>query len=185
MTGKVLWTTVIVIAWVFGLKLYGLHALIFAWMFASSLWLVDVALGSYIAKRFTITASKLGRDGLVSKLLLWFLTGAFVGFVWVMAYFADNDAATKWASVISRCVIGFYSMTELISLVENMQVITSGRVKTFLMAFGKILGIAYDYAEIKLQKKIEDVTGIKIELKQPIAEVTTTTAVTTQVKTKI
>lgn len=123
---------VFIIAWVIGVELFWLWFAISMFCWLMFLSLIDTMLWYYIAHQKKIVSSRIGADGLMKKVIWIFLLAWAIWFLGNMWYVTDSETLK---GVLSWCVIIFIMfrvLFELISLIENLAIISSEQEKTTL-----------------------------------------------------
>jgi hypothetical protein len=143
------------ILWV---QLYWLEFSISAFALLFFLSLIDTWLWFYIAHKKGLVSSRIWSDWLFKKCIWLFLVSGGIFFMWNMWYVVDNNTLTAWLSILTMIMIAYRIIFELISLVENMAIISSTEEQKTLKRIVVILLKIVWIGQSQIEKKIERYT---------------------------
>jgi hypothetical protein len=101
--------------------------------------IVDITLGYYIARTHKVVSSRIGADGMLKKAIWIILVAGGIFFLGNMSHVVGHDTITIVLSVLTMIFVGYRVLFEVISLVENLALISSAQEKTTLAWISKIL----------------------------------------------
>jgi hypothetical protein len=100
---------------------------------------VDITLGYYIARTHKVVSSRIGADGMLKKAIWIILVAGGIFFLGNMAHVVGHDTITIVLSVLTMIFVMYRVLFEVVSLVENLALISSTQEKTTLAWISKIL----------------------------------------------
>lgn len=141
--------------WFLWLTLYWLHFDVIAFILLLFLSIIDTTLWFYLAHSKGIVSSRIWSDGLFKKCIRLFLVSWGIFFLANMAYVNDNNTVTIFLSAWVIILIMYRIIFEIISLVENLAIISSQEERATLTWISNILIKIVWIWQKKLDEKIE------------------------------
>jgi hypothetical protein len=86
-----------------------------------------------------VVSSRIGTDGMLKKAIWIVLVSGGIFFLGNMSNVIGNDTITIVLSVLTMIFVGYRVLFEIVSLVENLALISSNQEKTTLAWISKIL----------------------------------------------
>jgi hypothetical protein len=158
---KWFWVTTYILFSMFWFEYYGVATLILMYILGVWISFTDLVLGYYVSHRKGIITSRIFNDWVVEKLTKWMQVGIAIAIIGNFIYMSHNDIMDDILAMIAFWLIFIVSYGENISVVENLILVSTGPNQKVLKFIARIMGIWYDYVERKIDKKIEEVTGVK------------------------
>lgn len=146
------------IAWFIGVELFGLQFAISAFLLTMFLSIIDTMIGLYIARTKQIVSSRIWADGLFKKVVRLFLIAGAILFMGNMSYVVQNHTVTAFMSIWVMFLIAFRIIFEVVSLVENIAIISSTEEKKSLDWIDKTLLKIVWIGQSQIEEKIKRYT---------------------------
>ena len=140
------------------LKLYGLEFAISAFVLVMFLSIIDTMVWLYIARSKKIVSSRIWADWLFKKVVWLFLIAGSILFMGNMSHVVDNNSVTIAMSAWVMFLIAFRMLFEVVSLVENLAIISTTEERKSLDWIARILLKIVWIGQSQIEKKIERYT---------------------------
>lgn len=146
---------VFIIASVIWVELYWLYFAISMFCLMMFLSLVDTMLWYYIAHTKQIVSSRIGADGMMKKAIWIVLIGGGIFFLGNMSYVVESIYLAGVLSWFIMIFITFRVIFEVVSLVENIAVISTSEEQTSLKWISNTLMRIVWIGQKQIAKKID------------------------------
>lgn len=146
------------VAWFIGVELFWLQFAISAFVLVMFLSIIDTMIGLYIARTKQIVSSRIWADGLFKKVVRLFLIAGAILFMGNMSYVVQNHTVTAFMSIWVMFLIAFRIIFEVVSLVENIAIISSTEEKKSLEWTANILLKIVWIGQSQIEEKIKRYT---------------------------
>jgi len=141
--------------WLIGLTLYGLEFAVSAFIFVMFLSIVDTAIWLYLSRTKRVVSSRIWADWLFKKVVWLFLIAWGIAFMGNMSYVISNNWVTLFLSTWVIILIAYRTLFEVVSLVENIAIISTTQEKDTLKWISKILLKIVWIGQSQIEKKID------------------------------
>lgn len=144
--------------WFIWLELYWFNVVIGMFLFFIFLTILDVVMGASIARSYGVVGSKEWERWLYNKAIRWLLLSWIIAFVANMSYAIQHEPIQIALSVGIIIMLGARIVFELVSVAENLAIISDTRESEALTWLSGILMKIVGIGRKKLEQKIEKYT---------------------------
>lgn len=141
------------------LELYGFDIVIGMFFFFCFLVLLDVVMWYMIARKYEVVGSKEWNAGFMNKVIWIILLAWVIAFLANMSYAIDNEDIKLIISAIVLLIMVIRIAFELISVLENLAIISKGRESQMLNRIVNIMLKLVGIWQKKLEQKVDKYTS--------------------------
>jgi len=127
-------------------------------LFFIFLTILDVVMGASIARSYGVVWSKEGERGLYNKAVRWLLLSWIIAFVANISYAIQHEPIQIALSIWIIIMLGARIVFELVSVAENLAIISDKRESEALTWISSILMKIVGIGRKKLEQKIDKYT---------------------------
>lgn len=142
--------------WFIWLELYWFNVVIGMFLFFIFLSILDVVMWALIARTYGVVGSKEWTTWLLNKVVRWLLLSWLIAFMANISYSIAQDAVQIAVSVAVIIMLGARIVFELVSVVENLAIVSDTReseaLKWISIMLMKLVGIGRKKIEQKIDK---------------------------------
>lgn len=144
--------------WFIWLELYWFNVVIGMFLFFIFLTILDVVMGASIARSYGVVGSKEWERGLYNKAVRWLLLSWIIAFVANMSYAIQHEPIQIALSIWIIIMLGARIVFELVSVAENLAIMSDTRESEALTWISSILMKIVGIGRKKIEQKIEKYT---------------------------
>ena len=144
--------------WFIWLELYWFNVVIGMFLFFIFLTILDVVMGASIARSYGVVGSKEWERGLYNKAVRWLLLSWIIAFVANMSYAIQHEPVQIALSIWIIIMLGARIVFELVSVAENLAIMSDKRESEALTWISSILMKIVGIGRKKIEQKIEKYT---------------------------
>lgn len=144
--------------WFIWLELYWFNVVIGMFLFFIFLTILDVVMGASIARSYGVVGSKEWERGLYNKAVRWLLLSWIIAFVANMSYAIQHEPIQIALSIWIIIMLGARIVFELVSVVENLAIVSDSREWEALKRVSSILMKLVGIGKKKIEQKIDKYT---------------------------
>ena len=144
--------------WFIWLELYWFNVVIGMFLFFIFLTILDVVMGASIARSYGVVGSKEWTTGLLNKTIRWFLLSWIIAFMANMSYAIQHEPIQIALSIWIIIMLGARIVFELVSVAENLAIMSDTRESEALTWISSILMKIVGIGRKKIEQKIEKYT---------------------------
>ena len=148
----------LVALWFIWLELYWFNVVIGMFLFFIFLSILDVVMGASIARSYGVVGSKEWTTGLLNKTIRWFLLSWIIAFMANMSYAIQHEPIQIALSIWIIIMLGARIVFELVSVAENLAIMSDTRESEALTWISSILMKIVGIGRKKIEQKIEKYT---------------------------
>lgn len=146
---------VILVAWVLGIEYYGFSVIVLWCVLFWMLCVIDTLLWYSFARSKGIIASKTWQEWLTIKWTQFLLLAMFVILLWHWAYATNSEWLDASTSIITMLACLGFCWWQLLSILENLAMMTHWSEQRVLSVLIKFLTKAFGIGEQAIEKKLE------------------------------
>lgn len=146
---------IILVAWVLGIEYYGFSVIVLWCVLFGMLCILDTLLWYAFARSKGIISSKTWQEWLTIKGTQFLLLAMFVILLWHWAYATDSEWLDALTSIITMIACLGFCRWQLLSILENLAMMTHGSEKRVLTVLIKFLTKAFGIGEQAIERKLE------------------------------
>lgn len=144
--------------WFIWLELYWFNVVIGMFLFFIFLTILDVVMGASIARSYGVVGSKEWERWLYNKAVRWLLLSWIIAFVANMSYAIQHEPIQIALSIWIIIMLGARIVFELVSVAENLAIMSDKRESEALTWISSILMKLVGIGRKKIEQKIEKYT---------------------------
>lgn len=142
--------------WLITFELFGVGWLAFLYILYAVIALTDCWLWGYIAKITNTTSSRKWDSGLITKVIWFILLGLALLTGWVLSWAMWSEVFTRMISISLAWFFLFKIGYELISILENLNIISDKndqKLNDFILKWlNKVIWLAQDKIDQKMER---------------------------------
>lgn len=144
--------------WFIWLELYWFNVVIGMFLFFIFLSILDVIMWALIARSYGVVGSKEWEKWLYNKAIRWLLLSWIIAFVANMSYSIQHEPIQIALSIWIIIMLGARIVFELVSVVENLAIVSDTRESEALKRISSILMKLVGIGRKKIEQKIDKYT---------------------------